>query len=174
MRFGLGLAVLASMCLGTAAYAAADEDEDLPKGWQENAVALPPVPAESAWIPFFVSAATENRFFIDGSSLTVGDDGVVRYVLKVQAAGGARNVSYEGMRCETRERRLYATGRLDGSWSPSRVKAWQRIQDVPQNRQHAALFLEYFCPDGIVVRSADEARDALKRGGHPATRRSGA
>ncbi len=174
MKSGLWMALVASLSLCAGAYAAAGDEDDLPKGWQEDAVTLPPSPAESAWMPFFVSAATENRFFVDGSSLSVGNDGVVRYALKVQTAGGARNVSYEGMRCDTREWRLYATGRLDGSWSPSRVKTWQRIQDVPQNRQHAALFLEYFCPDGIVVRSADEARDALRRGGHPATRRSGA
>lgn len=147
--------------------AASDDDDDLPKAWQEKVVTFPAAAPDSAWIPFFVSAASENRFFIDGSSLSVDDDGVVRYVLRVQTPGGARNTTYEGMRCETREWRLYATGRLDGSWSASRTKTWQRIVDSTQNRQHAALFLEYFCAGGIIARSAEEARDALKRGVHP-------
>lgn len=174
MKPGLWTVLIAALCLGGGAYAASDEDDDLPKGWQEKTVTFPSAPAESAWMPFFVSAATDNRFFVDGGSISVDEDGVVRYVLKVQTVGGARNVSYEGMRCETREWRLYATGRLDGSWSPSRAKNWQRIVDVPQNRQHAALFLEYFCPGGGIVRSADEARDALKRGVHPVNQRWGA
>ena len=149
-----------------------DEDEDRDtKRWQENAVALPAAPLPENLLPFYVSAATDNEFFVDGVSLTVGSDGVVRYVLVIQAAGGARNISFEGLRCETRERRVYAFGRLDGTWSKSRNEGWQRVRDVPANRHHAALFFDYFCPGGAIVADADEARDALRRGGHPETRR---
>lgn len=149
-----------------------DEDEDRDtKRWQEKAVALPAAPLPENLLPFYVSAATDNEFFVDGVSLTVGSDGVVRYVLVIQAAGGARNISFEGLRCETRERRVYAFGRLDGTWSKSRNEGWQRVRDVPANRHHAALFFDYFCPGGAIVADADEARDALRRGGHPETRR---
>jgi len=152
--------------------AEADEDEDRGAGrWQEKAVDLPAAPLPENLLPFYVSAATDNEFFVDATSLTVGPDGVVRYVLVVQASGGARNVSFEGLRCETRERRVYAFGRLDGAWSKSRNEGWQRIRDVPANRHHAALFYDYFCPGGIIVADADEARDALRRGGHPESRR---
>lgn len=151
-------------------FAASDEDGEA-KQWQEAAVVLPAPPAEASLLPFYVSAASENRFFVDVSTLTVGDDGVVRYTLVVVSPAGGRNVSFEGMRCETRERRIYASGRADGSWSESRVKQWARIQDVYGNRHHAALFLEYFCPGGVIVRDAAEAREALRLGGHPETRR---
>jgi hypothetical protein len=154
------------------ALADVDEDEDKDtRRWQERVVDLPAAPLPENLLPFYVSAATDNEFFVDGASLTVGPDGVVRYVLVVQAAGGARNVSFEGLRCETRERRVYAFGRLDGTWSKSRNENWQRIRDVPANRHHAALFYDYFCPGGAIVAGADEARDALRRGGHPESRR---
>lgn len=153
-------------------FAEVDEDEDRDtKRWQERAVTLPAAPLPENLLPFYVSAATDNEFFVDGASLTVGSDGVVRYVLVIQTSGGARNVSFEGLRCETRERRVYALGRLDGAWSKSRNESWQRIRDVPANRHHAALFHDYFCPGGAIVLSVDEARDALRRGGHPETRR---
>ena len=148
-----------------------DEDEREAKNWQESSVEMPVAPQSGSLLPFHVSAATDNQFFIDGASLVVGPDGVVRYVLVIQAAGGARNVSFEGIRCEARERRVYALGRLDGTWSPSRNEAWQRIRDVPANRHYTALFYDYFCPGGTIVGSAAEARDALRRGGHPANRR---
>jgi hypothetical protein len=147
-----------------------DEDRDT-KRWQEKAVALPAAPLPENLLPFYVSAATDNEFFVDGVSLTVGSDGVVRYTLVIQAAGGAKNISFEGLRCETKERRVYAIGRLDGTWSKSRNEGWQRVRDVPANRHHAALFYDYFCPGGAIVADADEARDALRRGGHPETRR---
>lgn len=147
-----------------------DEEYETRK-WQEVEVQLPAAPKAEALLPFYVSAVTDNRFLVDGGSLSVGSDGVVRYILVILTPGGARNVTFEGMRCETRERRIYASGRLDGSWSKSRNNEWTRIQDVPANRYHAALFLEYFCPDGIAVRTADEARGALLRGGHPDQKR---
>ncbi len=153
------------------ATAGEPEEEDLPRQWQELDVQFPPPPAAEALIPLYVSAATANRFYIDGSSLSVGADLVVRYVMVVETPGGVRNVTYEGMRCESRSRRIYASGRADGSWSKARNDEWVRILDAYANRQHAALFLEYFCPFGNSVRTAAEARNALVRGGHPDVRR---
>ena len=147
------------------------DDDEMPRGWREQEMVLPPAAKDAAWQPFYVSAATENRFFIDRDSLSVGEDGVVRYVLKVETPEGARNVTFEGMRCETRELRVYAIGRRDGSWVNSRNKAWERIRDAVSNRHHAALFLDYFCPGGVIVRTAQEANDALRRGGHPSNQR---
>ena len=150
----------------------ADFDEDYDsKRWQEVEIQLPAPPRQDRLLPFYVSAVAENRFYVDASSLSVGSDGVVRYVLVILTPQGGRNVSYEGMRCETRERRIYASGRADGSWSKSRNNDWVRIADQLVNRHHAALYLEYFCPIGIAVRSPEEARDALLRGGHPDVRR---
>lgn len=149
----------------------ADFEEDYEsKGWKELEVQLPDAPKQESLLPFYVSAATDNRFFVDGATLSVGSDGVVRYVLLVLSPQGGRNVTFEGMRCETRERRIYASGRSDGTWSKARKNEWTRIQDVSANRHHAALFLEYFCPFGITVRDVTEARKALVQGIHPDNR----
>lgn len=156
----------------TPSLAMADFEEDYEsKQWQEVEVALPAAPKEANLQPFYVSAATSNRFFIDISTLSVGGDGVVRYVLLVLSPEGGRNVTFEGMRCESRERRIYASGRQDGSWSKARRNEWVRIQDAYANRHHAALFLDYFCPFGNIVRDAAEAKKALMLGGHPDNKR---
>jgi len=171
LRLLVAIALLGCL-FGRPALADVDEDEGKDtRRWQERVVDLPVAPLPENLLPFYVSAATDNDFFVDASSLTVGPDGVVRYVLVIQSAGGARNVSFEGLRCETRERRVYAFGRPDGTWSKSRNDSWQRVRDVPANRHHAALFYDYFCPGGAIVTGADEARDALRRGGHPESRR---
>lgn len=162
--------LLAAMLASAAVFADFEEDYES-KEWQEIEVQLPAAPKQETLLPFYVSAATENRFFIDGATLTVGGDGVVRYVLLVLTPQGARNVTYEGMRCQTRERRIYASGRQDGSWSKARKNEWVRIQDAYANRQHAALFLEYFCPIGNIVQDAAEARNALIKGVHPDNKR---
>lgn len=158
--------LLTSLLVSSAVFADFEEDYEN-KQWQEIEVQLPAAPKQETLLPFYVSAATENRFFVDGATLSVGGDGVVRYVLLVLTPQGARNVTYEGMRCETRERRIYASGRLDGTWSKARKNEWVRILDAWANRQHAALYLEYFCPIGTIVKDAAEARDALIKGVHP-------
>lgn len=167
------MSVLLAGLLGLAGpvQAASQEDDDAPKAWQETTFEWPAANRVVQWQPFYVSAVTDYRFAVDLNALTVGEDGVVRYVLLAESAEGARNVSFEGMRCESREYRIYATGRRDGTWSKSRNERWERIRDAVSNRQHAALFLEYFCPGGVIVRHAEEAREALRRGAHPANQR---
>ena len=150
------------------AHALADVDEDYEtKQWQEMDVQLPVAPRDESLQPFFVSAANENRFFVDLATLSVGADGVVRYVMVVLTPAGARNVTYEGMRCETKERRIYASGRRDGTWSMARNGDWSRIREGTVGRQYAALFLDYFCPVGSIVRSVAEAAEAFRRSEHP-------
>lgn len=135
--------------------------------WEEGEAKLPAFPRDADLLEFYVSAATANRFFIDAKSLSPGDDGVVRYALVVTTSGGATNVTFEGIRCRAFEYKLYATGRADRSWSMVRDPVWRPVENKPMNRHHAALSRDYFCPLGNPIRSADEGRDALRRGKHP-------
>jgi hypothetical protein len=97
----------------------------------------------------------------------VGKDGVVRYVLVVQTSGGATNISFEGIRCDAREFRLYASGHREGRWTKARLSEWRPIENKPVNRHHAALSRDLFCPNGVAIYTPDEGRDALRRGKHP-------
>jgi hypothetical protein len=131
-------------------------DEDKP--WQEIAVQLPPAPKQENLLPFFSSPS--QSFAIDSTSVSVGTDGVVRYVLVATSTGGARNVSYEGIRCAAFERKLYAFGQQNGSWSRSRRDQWERISGNAVNRQHAVLAKDYFCEQLMV---AGNARQMVER-----------
>jgi hypothetical protein len=154
-----------------AAWAATAEGELDEKRGPEAEVQLPPFPQTEHLIPFVVSATTDNKFLIDSDSLTFVSGGLVRYTLVIISPSGAQNVSYEGMNCATGERRLYALGRPDKTWSRSRSDQWIRVRENTLNRHHAELFTNYFCPIGIAVRDADEVRQALRQGGHPAAMR---
>lgn len=154
-KHSLLFALLAG-CLPLSAMAGFEEDYEA-KNWQEIAVQLPLAPKSENLIPFYVSAATDNRFFVDPLAVAVGSDGVVRYTLVVLSSGGASNVSFEGIRCTAREKRVYAFGRSDGTWSKSRSNQWDTVRQLDVNRHHAALFLDYFCPGGVIVASTAEA-----------------
>ena len=147
-----------------------DYDYQQENRWTEAEAKPPSAPQEDGLLPFQVSAATDNRFFVDAASLQVGVDGVVRYVLVVKMPGGATNVSFEGIRCVTREVKVYALGRADGSWADARMAAWRPIPKPRANRQHNVLFDDFFCPRGSPVRDVEEAILALKQGMHPRAR----
>ncbi|KAB2318782.1 hypothetical protein F8A86_10465 [Betaproteobacteria bacterium SCN1] len=141
-----------------------DREFEAEKPWVEMAAQLPAYPRAENLVPFDVSSATRNRFFVDTASISVGEDKVVRYTVVVEAAGGATNVSFEGMRCETAERRLYAYGHPDGTWSKARNSGWETIRLRSLLSYRKALYEDHFCPDGINVRSADDAVRSLKKG----------
>ncbi len=135
--------------------------------WVELEAKLPDFPKSEDLIEFDAGAATRNRYFIDGKTLGVGEDGVIRYVVVVKSAGGTTNISYEGIRCAVKVRKLYAFGRGDKAWGSSRNQEWQPIR--PSSYQ-AALSRGYFCPGNIAILKADEGVDALRRGSHPEAR----
>ena len=136
------------------AFEQAFEDESVP--WQEIQTQLPAAPQASNLVGFAVSGGTQYRFAIDATSLAIGTDGVFRYVLVATSPQGVRNVSYEGIRCQSRERKTYAIGRTDGTWVRARNAAWVPVEEVNANRQHAALMKEYFCPDAYPARDVAE------------------
>ncbi|MBS4098763.1 MAG: CNP1-like family protein [Sulfuricella sp.] len=140
-----------------------EQDFDNEKPWVEIQEQLPPVPKEENLLKFFVSSATDNQFFVDGSSLNVGQDGVLRYVLLIESSSGSANLTFEGMRCASRERKLYAIGRPDGTWVRARNPRWEPIRHEARNRYHHVLYDDFFCPDGLIVTSPQQAVEAFRR-----------
>ena len=141
----------------------ADFDDDT-KAWKEIQAQIPPYPKEQNLVLVEAGGATPHRFYVDTASVSLGDDGVIRYTTIVKTAGGATNVSFEGMRCETREQKLYALGRSDGTWARARKPEWQRIvlRDLQPHRY--TLYREFFCPIPARPTPAKQAVEALRRG----------
>ncbi|MCL4472109.1 MAG: CNP1-like family protein [Sulfuricella sp.] len=164
MKKFLALLLFALPLAASAAEPGQFEEE---RSWTEIEAKLPPYPKEENLLPLFVSAASDNKFFVDAVSISVGEDGVARYTMIVKSPAGADNVSFEGIRCATREKKLYAFGRKEGSWSRARVSRWEPIRYQDINRHHHVLYDDFFCPNGIIVKSAQDAVDALRRGFRP-------
>ncbi|EJN02811.1 CNP1-like family protein [Herbaspirillum sp. YR522] len=150
-------------CAGALAQTDFDEEfDDQEKPWQEIALQLPPTPQEQNLAEFYLSPTATMKAFVDLKSVTVGTDNVVRYTVVTKTDGGATNVVYEGMRCETWEKKSYAFGRADGQWSRSRRDQWQPIRDVGANRIDAALLRDYLC-EGKLVADNGNVRSIIER-----------
>lgn len=141
----------------------ADEnDPDAPRFWEETEVKIPTAPPSKDLKPFYVSAITQLKFALDAPSIAFGKDEVIRYVVVITSNSGAQQVSYEGIRCEKYEWRLYATMQKDGGWHKTANSRWQVIRNTGYNSYHAALVRDAFCDNGIPRRSAKEIIPLLK------------
>lgn len=161
-RILIAIALLAGTSAACAQSQFEEDFDDKDKPWQEIAVQLPAAPRPENLAQFYVSPTATQSFAIDTQSLTVGADGVIRFTLVATSDAGARNVSYEGIRCVSYERKAYAFGQPDGSWSRSRRDQWERIAGYSNNRQHAALAKDYFCLGKTVAGKAEDMVNRIR------------
>jgi hypothetical protein len=132
----------------------------------ESVKMLPAFPKRENLIEFTVSAASDFRFFVDAASLSVSD-GAVRYTIVARSPSGVENIAYEGLRCDTRQYRMYATGRPDGTWV-ARLTPWRDYPRATAVSWQHTLAGQYFCPSNReTVANEKEAAEALRAGGHP-------
>ncbi|MFM9970777.1 MAG: CNP1-like family protein [Burkholderiales bacterium] len=143
------------------------------KPWEELKLQLPVFPKEPNLKEIDVGPVTSFRFYVDMESVVVGTDGVVRFSLVARSGAGASNVSFEGLRCEPQERKIYSFGRPDGTWSEAKNPRWVELVRQAVNPVHTVLYEDYFCPGRRIVSSSVEAVDAVRYGGHPRGRTKG-
>ena len=150
-----------------------EEDfDDTGKTWQEVALQLPATPSAENLIPFYVSPTATQTFALDEKSLSIGKDGVIRFTLVASSPSGAKNISYEGIRCETFEKKSYAFARADGTWARSRRDQWEPIVRNAANRQHGTLATDFLCESKTIAGSRDTILQRL-RSNQPINTRSG-
>jgi CNP1-like family len=159
----IGAAALALLACQSPQHVEDLQAGDETEGWKEIAVKFPPYPRSENFIQFDVEGASPHRFYIDSPSLAVGSDGVVRYTLVTRTAGGATNITFEGIRCQGRRHKYYAVGEAGGTWAAARNPHWRRIEYQDADRQRLALVDTFLC-EGRFPRGSQKAiLDALKR-----------
>lgn len=164
------IAILCFLCglalLTSCAKPPIKDEFESDKPWIEQMAQLPLYPDERDLLAFDAGSATDNRYLVDATSIKIGEDGVIRFTLVIKSSAGAMNVTYEGIRCATDERKLYALGRNDKSWAQPRVSEWQKITLVRQFYAQRELAKNIFCPHRQIVSNSDDAIQALKAGVH--------
>lgn len=150
----LALAMLVcAPALAQTVYAFDDEEDKGP--WKEGEIQFPAPPVDANLLPLQTEANAQLRFAVDPNALSIGQDGVVRYTVVSTSPGGARNVSYEGIRCKTFERRIYGYNHKD-AWTKSRTSEWKRIVRGERNGYADTLALDFFCAATTQVGTRDE------------------
>lgn len=166
MKSLIVLTIVGVLALSACAKPPFKDEFESDKPWVEQVAQLPPYPDMNNLLEFNAGEASSNRYFVDATSIKIGEDGVMRFSLVIRSSTGASNVSFEGIRCATNERKLYALGRDDKTWAQPRIAEWQQIDLVRQFYAQRELSRSIFCPYRQPLRNTEEAIQALKAGVH--------
>ncbi len=133
--------------------------------WEEGETKIPPYPKDGDLMEFYVDGANPQlRFYIDEKSLSTGElDKVARYTLVIKSKTGAKNIFYEGIRCDTEEYKTYAFGVGKDKMKPVREPKWRPIQNFKHVKYRVDLLNFYLCKSPW-PRAPEDAINAIK---HP-------
>jgi hypothetical protein len=104
--------------------------------WKEVEAPPPPALKLDGLIPLDIPGSM-LRFGVAPASVTIGSDGIVRYVVVASSTTGAVNAVYEGIRCDTGQYKVYARHNPDSGWKPATNTAWRSLHeqnDQPMSR----------------------------------------
>jgi hypothetical protein len=102
--------------------------------WRE--IDAPPPPAlQTSGLVQLDMPQSGLRFFVQPNSVSIGSDGIVRYVVVATSTSGAVNAMYEGLRCDRAEFRTYARHNPEQGWVNVSTQ-WRPLYDGSNAARH--------------------------------------
>lgn len=135
---------------------------DESRKWREAEAPPPQWPEDGNLLSIPMLLNDNVKVHVDARAVSRGRDGVLRYTLVIDSQAGARNVLYEGIRCETREYKTYAIGTVDRRFRVLKGAAWQYIERIPFNGYRFILYNQFACDTSNSARDPQEFIEALK------------
>lgn len=115
------------------------------KPFAEMDVVLPTKLPEPKNIKGLLITVGSPLFFgIDVTSIAVGDDNVVRYVMAIHNPSGTQQIKYEGIRCDSMEYKVFAYVNAEGKWISNNTD-WKPIPKGGYNQYQSVLAWNGFC-----------------------------
>ena len=137
--------------------------------WVEIPTPPPPQFSKDHLIAIDMPLHITVKVGVDPSTITVGTDGLVRYVLVMTNSSGSSNAIYEGIRCVSDEVKTYARSGASGQWNMVEKPAWKSVsENMPS--LHAKAFARQGGCQSRLATSQQEIISALKATQKPPTR----
>lgn len=153
-------ACVAMGALSAAVVFAQTVDPDQPE-WIEAEAPPPPAFQLDKLVQVDVDVRGSLRYGVDPAAVSIGKDGVVRYVMVARSPSGAMTAMYEGLRCSTAEFKLYARYN-DGRWSAVASPQWQSLFESTRVKHPLALAKQGGCDNKAPPTSVQEMVRKLK------------
>lgn len=131
--------------------------------WMEAAAPPPPAFSRDRLIRIEMPPYSALKVGIDPETVSVGSDGVARYVVVMQNASGSVDAAFEGILCATGDVKTYARMGSAGTWVPVREQQWRSMTDNLPSRHAFAISKQGVCDGRSAPKAASIVR-ALKQG----------
>lgn len=161
MSFSLNAAADITI-LGDTGWPDDEVEEDKPREFKVAPVVLPAYPQDEDLLSFDIGPTQTQKFSVDAKTIQIMGNDEVRYTLVAQSRSGAMNVSYEGIRCASKEYHRYAYADSQKGWNKAKNDAWRPINWYAANRPQAVLWLDYFCDESHIEGPAEEIVKRLR------------
>ncbi len=139
-----------------------DFNEKYVEKWKEINVAIPAYPNDHDLLQVSLLVSERIKIYIDIKSISLEPDRVSRFSYVVESPSGARNVFYDGFRCETRQYKTYAIGTSTHSFESVVKPQWRTIPRLEINDFRYQLYRNYLCDDHASARTPDDLVRQLK------------
>lgn len=130
--------------------------------WVEDKTPEPPGFATDQLIPVDMPRYVSVEVGIDPATISVGTDGVVRYVVVMRNASGSTAAAFEGLRCTTDEVKTYARFGTAGHWVAVKEPEWKPINSNLPSKHAFAIARQGAC-DTHLSSNREETLRLLKQ-----------
>ena len=166
--FALALAIATLLVNSGVATAEIEQlADDLPdfsrdvEDWEftEDAVVLPDFPDFDKLQKIQIDASFGRlKYFFDPASLKIGRDEVVQLTMVITSGRGARNILFEGYRCDSREYKTLAYGTSNNTFYEVPNSEWKQVFRSRGTNQdfRRELLTIYFCDTERLPLTRDE------------------
>ena len=114
--------------------------------WQEAEVEFPPPPARNNLVALDGEGIISSYdYFVDPTSVTLGSDQVMRYVVVVESDTGTSATYYEGMRCDTSQVKTFGYVTRQGVFKPLASSRWMQLRTSGPYVYRYVLASLYMC-----------------------------
>lgn len=141
--------------LAVAAGAAFGQLAPLDPDWREAEAPPPPVLKTERLIELEMPRST-LRYGVDPASVSLGADGVVRYVVIASSSSGTVNAMYEGIHCKTSQVKVYARHNPDSGWVKAQDPQWKSLHETQHSRHSLLIARTGACLGQAPNRSAQQ------------------
>jgi hypothetical protein len=153
---------MAGSCIALLANLAWAQSPPNALDWVEDQATSPPSYSRDQLIPIDMPPYVSIKIGVDPATITMGADGVVRYVVVMRNASGSVNAAYEGIRCTTDEVKTYARSGSSGDWHMVEQPQWKAVNDNLPSRHAFAIARQGGCETRLSTSTAEVIR-ALKQ-----------
>ena len=151
MRASLTMAI----CLLLAGSAWAQLADTAPD-WKELEVPPPARFSVEHLVPIEMPRYVTVKIGLDPASLSIGKDGIVRYVVVAVSQSGNINAMYEGIWCLKGDVKTYARFGSDGKWNPVDDAQWLPLNGNQRSMHALAIARQGACDGRAATASSPE------------------